>query len=155
MTYSSFCRGSLASSSILGIINDNHLTTDEFNTLSSAFYIGEYLFPPWIHIVLSMRVSPSRYTKDRPSIATFFSSILMGYVEPLSDLFCTVGLFPEYYNFIRFVRSSQISRLYTMSLYLVSRTRILITCANRHFVHPAQVILYSNGRRIGRCKGCL
>lgn len=150
MTYSSFCRGSLASSSILGIINDNHLTTDEFNTLSSAFYIGEYLFPsldPYspIHACISVTLHEG---------STFCCDLLFFYLDgirrTLSDLFCTVGMFPEYYNFIRFVRSSQISRLY-----LVSPTRILITCANRHFVHPAQVILYSNGRKIGRYKGCL
>ncbi|KAH8113932.1 MFS general substrate transporter [Phellopilus nigrolimitatus] len=37
-------KGTLASSSILGLIQDNSLTTDEFNTLSSAFYIGYLIF---------------------------------------------------------------------------------------------------------------
>ncbi|THG94563.1 hypothetical protein EW026_g6935 [Hermanssonia centrifuga] len=32
-------KGTLASSSILGFIADNHLTSSQFNTLSSAFYI--------------------------------------------------------------------------------------------------------------------
>ncbi|QRW18904.1 major facilitator superfamily transporter [Rhizoctonia solani] len=35
-------------SSVLGIIQDNHLTTDQFNTLGSAFYIGApYLWLPF------------------------------------------------------------------------------------------------------------
>ncbi|KAJ3554235.1 hypothetical protein NM688_g3211 [Phlebia brevispora] len=34
-------KSTIASSSILGLIADNHLTTSEFNTLSSAFYIGK------------------------------------------------------------------------------------------------------------------
>ncbi|KAL8650599.1 MAG: hypothetical protein Q9226_005076 [Calogaya cf. arnoldii] len=32
-------RGTIGASSVLGIIEDNHLTTDQFNTLGSAFYI--------------------------------------------------------------------------------------------------------------------
>ncbi|KAL5522700.1 hypothetical protein ACEPAG_8718 [Sanghuangporus baumii] len=37
-------KSTLASTSILGLISDNHLTTDQFNTLSSAFYIGYLVF---------------------------------------------------------------------------------------------------------------
>lgn len=35
-------RNTLGASAILGIITDNHLTTDQFNTLGSAFYIGVF-----------------------------------------------------------------------------------------------------------------
>ena len=38
-----FSRGSLGAAAVLGIIEDNHLTVDQFNTLGSAFYIGERL----------------------------------------------------------------------------------------------------------------
>ena len=40
-------RGTLGASSVLGIIKDNDLTAQQFNTLGSAFYIGELssLFP--------------------------------------------------------------------------------------------------------------
>lgn len=38
------CRTTIGASSILGLISDNHLTSDEFNTLGSAFYIGELLW---------------------------------------------------------------------------------------------------------------
>ncbi|CAE7157781.1 unnamed protein product [Rhizoctonia solani] len=37
-------KGTLGASSVLGIIQDNHLTADEFNTLGSAFYIGYIVF---------------------------------------------------------------------------------------------------------------
>ncbi|KAI5121702.1 hypothetical protein M0805_002095 [Coniferiporia weirii] len=37
-------KGTLASSSILGFLTDNNLSTNEFNTLSSAFYIGYLVF---------------------------------------------------------------------------------------------------------------
>ncbi|KAB5593649.1 MFS general substrate transporter [Ceratobasidium theobromae] len=37
-------KGTLGASSILGIIQDNKLTADEFNTLGSAFYIGYIVF---------------------------------------------------------------------------------------------------------------
>ncbi|TDL18719.1 MFS general substrate transporter [Rickenella mellea] len=37
-------KGALASSSILGILTDAHLTTDDFNTLGSAFSIGFLVF---------------------------------------------------------------------------------------------------------------
>ncbi|KAI1073953.1 MFS general substrate transporter [Whalleya microplaca] len=37
-------KGTLGASSVLGIIQDNHLTTEEFNTLGSAFYIGYLIF---------------------------------------------------------------------------------------------------------------
>ncbi|KAG8943135.1 hypothetical protein FRC04_003215 [Tulasnella sp. 424] len=37
-------KNSLGSSSILGILKDNHLTADEFNNLSTAFYIGYIIF---------------------------------------------------------------------------------------------------------------
>ncbi|KAG8999160.1 hypothetical protein FRB90_012142 [Tulasnella sp. 427] len=37
-------KNSLGSSSILGIIQDNHLTTNQFNNLSTAFYIGYIIF---------------------------------------------------------------------------------------------------------------
>ena len=35
-----YSRGALGASAVLGIIEDNHLTADQFNTLGSAFYIG-------------------------------------------------------------------------------------------------------------------
>ncbi|KAI5118501.1 hypothetical protein M0805_004001 [Coniferiporia weirii] len=37
-------KGTLASASILGLISDNNLTVDQFNTLSSGFYIGYLVF---------------------------------------------------------------------------------------------------------------
>ncbi|KDN42941.1 hypothetical protein RSAG8_06467, partial [Rhizoctonia solani AG-8 WAC10335] len=37
-------KGTLGASSVLGIIQDNHLTADQFNTLGSAFYIGYIIF---------------------------------------------------------------------------------------------------------------
>ncbi|TDL22854.1 MFS general substrate transporter [Rickenella mellea] len=37
-------KSTLASASILGIIKDNKLTTDDFNNLNSAFYIGYLIF---------------------------------------------------------------------------------------------------------------
>ncbi|KAG8923901.1 hypothetical protein FRC00_005720, partial [Tulasnella sp. 408] len=37
-------KNSLGSSAILGIIPDNHLTTNQFNNLSTAFYIGYIIF---------------------------------------------------------------------------------------------------------------
>ncbi|EPQ52227.1 MFS general substrate transporter [Gloeophyllum trabeum ATCC 11539] len=37
-------KGTLASSYVLGIVQDNHLTIDEWNTLGSAFYIGYLVF---------------------------------------------------------------------------------------------------------------
>ncbi|EJC99279.1 MFS general substrate transporter [Fomitiporia mediterranea MF3/22] len=37
-------KSTLASTSILGLLTDNDLSTDEFNTLSSAFYIGYLVF---------------------------------------------------------------------------------------------------------------
>jgi hypothetical protein len=44
-------RGTLGASSVLGIIQDNHLTTDQFNTLGSAFYIGAPCL--WLHFMLT------------------------------------------------------------------------------------------------------
>ncbi|TDL22869.1 MFS general substrate transporter [Rickenella mellea] len=37
-------KGTIAASSILGLIKDNHLTTNEFNNLNSAFFIGYLIF---------------------------------------------------------------------------------------------------------------
>ncbi|KIO24293.1 hypothetical protein M407DRAFT_213109 [Tulasnella calospora MUT 4182] len=37
-------KSSLGSSAVLGIIPDNHLTTDQFNNLSTAFYLGYIIF---------------------------------------------------------------------------------------------------------------
>ncbi|QRV90865.1 major facilitator superfamily transporter [Ceratobasidium sp. AG-Ba] len=36
--------GTLGASGVLGIIADNHLSNDEFNTLGSAFYIGKFCY---------------------------------------------------------------------------------------------------------------
>ncbi|QRV76049.1 major facilitator superfamily transporter [Ceratobasidium sp. AG-Ba] len=37
-------KGTLGASGVLGIIADNHLSNDEFNTLGSAFYIGKFCY---------------------------------------------------------------------------------------------------------------
>ena len=37
-------RNTVGSSAVLGIIEDNHLSADQFNTLGSAFYMGHWSF---------------------------------------------------------------------------------------------------------------
>ncbi|KAG8957529.1 hypothetical protein FRC00_003822 [Tulasnella sp. 408] len=53
-------KGSLASSSILGIIPDNHLNANQFNNLSTAFYIGYIIFV-WPHAYLMQRLPIGKY----------------------------------------------------------------------------------------------
>lgn len=66
-------KGSLASSSILGIIPDNHLNANQFNNLSTAFYIGYIVFV-WPHAYLMQRLPIGKYI----ACNIFFWAICMG-----------------------------------------------------------------------------
>ncbi|KAG8917554.1 hypothetical protein FRC01_002376 [Tulasnella sp. 417] len=66
-------KGSLASSSILGIIPDNHLNANQFNNLSTAFYIGYIIFV-WPHAYLMQRLPIGKYI----AVNIFFWAICMG-----------------------------------------------------------------------------
>ncbi|KAF8707679.1 MFS general substrate transporter, partial [Rhizoctonia solani] len=66
-------KGTLGASSVLGIIQDNHLTTDQFNTLGSAFYIGYIVFA-YPHSWALQRFPVAKYLAAN----IFFWAILIG-----------------------------------------------------------------------------
>ncbi|KIO26062.1 hypothetical protein M407DRAFT_24622 [Tulasnella calospora MUT 4182] len=66
-------KGSLASSSILGVIPDNHLNANQFNNLSTAFYIGYIIFV-WPHAYLMQRLPIGKYIAAN----IFFWAVCMG-----------------------------------------------------------------------------
>ncbi|CAE6506910.1 unnamed protein product [Rhizoctonia solani] len=66
-------KGTLGASSVLGIIQDNHLTADQFNTLGSAFYIGYIIFA-YPHSWALQRFPVAKYLAAN----IFFWAILIG-----------------------------------------------------------------------------
>ncbi|KAG8747216.1 hypothetical protein FRC10_001832 [Ceratobasidium sp. 414] len=74
-------KGTLAASGVLGIIADNHLSIDEFNTLGSAFYIGYIVFA-YPHSWALQRFPVAKYL----ACNIFLWSILIG-LHPLCKNF--------------------------------------------------------------------
>ncbi|KAG8947324.1 hypothetical protein FRC03_001064 [Tulasnella sp. 419] len=64
---------SLAASSILGIIEDNRLTTNQYNNLSSAFYIGYILFV-YPHVWMMQRFPAGKWL----AVNIFLWAVFMG-----------------------------------------------------------------------------
>ncbi|KAK8091377.1 MFS general substrate transporter [Apiospora kogelbergensis] len=66
-------KNTIGASAVLGIIEDNHLSADEFNTLSSAFYIG-YLVFAYPHSWALQRFPVAKYLAAN----IFLWSVLLG-----------------------------------------------------------------------------
>lgn len=81
------CRGSLGSSAVLGIIPNNHLSANQLNNLSTAFYIGYIVF-----------VGPHVWLMQRFPIAKYISlniglwSILLGLQAVIPEGYLLAGL---------------------------------------------------------------
>ncbi|KUI53337.1 hypothetical protein VP1G_00812 [Cytospora mali] len=66
-------KSTIGASAVLGLIEDNHLTADQFNTIGSSFYIG-YIISVYPHSLALQRFPVAKYL----SANIFLWALLMG-----------------------------------------------------------------------------